>query len=63
MEVVDVAKKKRVSVLAERIAAGKADPISAEERAIVAGFRADYERKYGRPANIRVPSKKVTKTA
>lgn len=38
----------RPSALAERIAAGKADPISDEERQIVAGLRADYEKKYGR---------------
>ena len=40
-------KTKRVSALAERIAAGKADPISVEEREIVAGLRADFEKKYG----------------
>ena len=40
--------KKRVSVLAQRIAAGKADPISQEEREIAAGLLAFYEKKYGR---------------
>lgn len=56
--------KKRLSVLAERIAAGKADPITPEERAIVAGFRADYERKYGRPASQgRVVTSKVSRAS
>ncbi|WP_315093264.1 hypothetical protein [uncultured Cellulomonas sp.] len=44
------------SALSSRIAAGKAEPITAEERAIVAGLRADFERKYGRPA-VRRPTK------
>lgn len=39
--------KRRVSVLAQRIAAGKADSISAEEREIAASLRTFYERKYG----------------
>ena len=40
----------RVSVLAGRIAAGKADPISDEEREIAAGLREYYEQKFGRRA-------------
>lgn len=47
-KVVTMADWKDVSVLGERIANGKADPISDEERSIVALFRADYEKKYGR---------------
>lgn len=39
--------------LSERIAAGKADPISAQERAIVSGLRQDFERKYGRSKTVR----------
>ncbi|APF34911.1 hypothetical protein [Microbacterium paludicola] len=42
-----VDKKRRVSVLSQRIAAGKADSISAEEREIVANLRNFYELKYG----------------
>ncbi|MEA9984625.1 hypothetical protein [Subtercola sp. RTI3] len=38
---------KRPSVLAGLIAEGRADPITAEERAIVAEIRAFYEKKYG----------------
>lgn len=38
---------KRASALEGRIAAGKADPITAEERAIVADLRAGFEEKYG----------------
>lgn len=40
----------RPSVLASRIAAGQADPISDEEKEIVRGFREDFEDKYGRSA-------------
>lgn len=40
-------KTKRRSALAERIALGKADPISTEEREIVAALRADFDRKFG----------------
>lgn len=47
--------RKRASVLAERIAEGKADPISMEERQIVAGLRADFEKRYG---TILVPKRK-----
>lgn len=50
-------KQKRVSVLAGRIAAGKADPISAEEREIVAGLRTLYAKKYGSSENERVPAR------
>lgn len=39
---------KRRSVLADRIAAGQADPISEDERQIVKDLRAGYEKKYGR---------------
>ncbi|WP_146238793.1 hypothetical protein [Arthrobacter livingstonensis] len=39
---------KRASVLAPRIKTGKADPISSEERAIVAGLRSNFDTKYGR---------------
>lgn len=42
-----MAKKKRMSALAWRIAAGKADPISDEEREIVADLRSYYIKKYG----------------
>lgn len=38
------------SVLSERIAAGKADPISDEERALVAEMEADFQRRFGRPS-------------
>jgi hypothetical protein len=37
----------RPSALAERIAAGKADPISQREREIVAEIRASFIQKYG----------------
>ena len=43
-----VKKVRRPSALAGRIAAGKADPISPEERAIVAELRATYETRFGR---------------
>lgn len=41
-------RRNQTSALAGRIAEGKADPISDEERAIVAEIRAFYEKKYGR---------------
>lgn len=41
----------RKSVLAERIAEGKADPISDEEREIVSDMREDFKRKHGRSAD------------
>lgn len=53
--------KKRASVLAPRIKAGKADPISSEEKAIVASLRMDFEKKYGRRAASRAV-KTSTKT-
>lgn len=43
---------KRPSALAERIAAGKAEPISVEEREIVAALRADFEKKFGSRATL-----------
>lgn len=43
-----MAEEKQVSALAERIAAGLADPISDEERAIVDRIRARHERRFGR---------------
>jgi hypothetical protein len=38
----------RVSVLAERIARGQAEPISDEEQQIADGLRSFYEKKFGR---------------
>jgi hypothetical protein len=55
-------KIKQSSALAGRIAAGKADPISEEERAIVAELRANYEKKFGRDSNKRSTSKRLAKT-
>lgn len=49
-----MAEQKRLSVLAERIAAGKADPISPQEREIVAGLRAYHAKKYGSGKTSRV---------
>ncbi|RFA13907.1 hypothetical protein B7R21_07550 [Subtercola boreus] len=46
-------RRRRTSALASRIAEGKADPITNEEREIVAKIRAFYEKKYGH--NIRQP--------
>lgn len=46
-EVGEMTGQERQSVLAERIAAGKADPISAEERKIVAGLQNFHAKKYG----------------
>lgn len=51
-----MAEERRVSALADLIAAGKADPISDEERAIVARIQAKFQQKYGRPP-VRPPSK------
>jgi hypothetical protein len=42
-----MAKKPRKSVLADRIAAGKAESISPEERQIVVDLRETYNRKFG----------------
>jgi hypothetical protein len=56
-EVGEMVKQKRVSVLAGRIAAGKADPISAEEREIVAGLRTLYAKRYGSNENKLVPAR------
>ncbi|WP_230674247.1 hypothetical protein [Rathayibacter sp. Leaf248] len=42
-----MAKKTRKSVLADRIAAGKAESISPEERQIVVDLRETYNRKFG----------------
>lgn len=47
-----MAQEQQVSALATRIAAGKAEPISAEERKIVAGLRAGFEKKYGRRSSV-----------
>lgn len=44
---VQMAKKPRKSVLADRIAAGKAESISPEEREIVVDLRETYKRKFG----------------
>jgi hypothetical protein len=61
------ASSKRVSALAGRIAAGKADPISPEERRIVAGLRASYEQKYGttkqRPSRIKMVNRSKNSTS
>lgn len=48
---------KRASVLAPRIKAGKADPISPEEKAIVASLRSNFETKYGSHAERQPPKK------
>ena len=50
--------------LSGRIAAGKADPISGQERTMVSGMRRDFERKYGRSAtgaeSVRITSNSQT---
>ncbi len=58
-EVVQVAiQKKRMSALSTRISQGKADPITPEERRIVADLRARYEQRVGaaKRSSVRVPS-------
>jgi hypothetical protein len=60
LEVLIVSEPKRPSVLAGLIAEGKADPITAEERAIVAEIRAFYEKKYG---HVRRESRQARKSA
>lgn len=45
-------RRKQASALANRIAEGKADPISDEEREIVAEIRAFYEKKYGHRGRV-----------
>jgi len=43
------------SILDDRIAAGLADPITDEERAIAARIRADHERQFGSSERRRRP--------
>ncbi|MBM7473163.1 hypothetical protein [Subtercola frigoramans] len=54
---------KRPSALAGLIAAGKADPITDEERAIVAELRAFYEKKYGGSPHSRSDRQSIPKSA
>lgn len=50
-----MAEKKMTSILDDRIAAGLADPITDEERAIAARIRADHERQFGSSERRRRP--------
>ena len=54
---------KRPSVLAGLIAEGKADPITAEERAMVAEIRAYYEKKFGRTSEAGFRERRTPKSA
>ncbi|TQL53976.1 hypothetical protein [Subtercola boreus] len=58
-----MSESKRPSVLAGLIAEGKADPITAEERAIVAEIRAYYEKKFGRRADGGSADRGIPKSA
>lgn len=51
------------SALAGRIAAGKAEPISAEERAIVAEMRKFFDQKYGGKKLATEAHRKLPKSA